>query len=606
MDSHQYHTQLHFRINTPMKNIPFPRIMIVWVILELCLGLLIGRLFLIQYVHGQKLRGRSEGQRNARLGSQAKRAKILDRHGSVFAINQDLVSVYADPKVLRDKPDEVARKLAPLLNVPEARLLPTLQQKKRRFVWLKRNLDYEHIDDIRQITKSIRGVGYRIHGKRSYPKDELACHIIGYINFENKGIDGIEHQYDPYLRIGERDYLPASQPKGSRVSTDGKRRPIRPPQLYQQGGKYGHSVVLTLDEYIQHIAETELIAGCEKWQAKAGTAIVMHSKSGEILALANYPNYDLNHYSRSKESAKRNLAIWMQYEPGSVFKIVTASAVLNEKLMDPQSREYCDMGEYRLSNGHIIHDIKPNAWLTLSEIIAKSSNIGILKAASHLNKEQLEAYTRRFGFGEKTGIDLPYERVGSLRGFQKWDAYSIASIPFGQGISGTPIQVLNAINVIATNGVLLQPYVTRQIIDKDGNPLEQSYPMPIRRVISAETAQEMTQMLVGVTEAGSGIRAQVKGYTVAGKTGTAQKAERGKGYVKGKVVATFAGFLPAEDALLSIIVVVDEPAGAPLSSRVTAPIFQKIASGAMRYLSQKNLFAQRSTASYAENQSARH
>ena len=589
-----------------MKNIPFPRIMIVWVILEICLGLLIGRLFLIQYVHGQKLRGRSEGQRNTQLGSQAKRAKILDRHGSVFAINQDLVSVYADPKTLRDKPDEVARKLAPLLNVSEARLLLALQQKKRRFVWLKRNLDYEHIDDIRQITKSIRGVGYRTHGKRSYPKDELACHIIGYTNFENKGIDGIEHQYDTYLSTGERDYLPASQPKGSRVSADGKRRPIRPPQLYRQGGKYGCSVVLTLDEYIQHIAETELIAGCEKWGAKAGTAIVMHSKSGEILALANYPNYNLNHYSKGKESAKRNRAIWMQYEPGSVFKIVTASAVLNEKLMSPHSREYCEMGEYRLSNGHVIHDIKPNGWLTLSEIISKSSNIGILKAASHLDKEQLEAYTRRFGFGEKTGIDLPYEHVGSLRGFQKWDDYSIASVPFGQGISVTPIQVLNAINVIATNGVLLQPYVTRQIIDKDGSPLEQSYPMPIRRVISAETAQEMAQMLVGVTEAGGGIRARVKGYTVAGKTGTAQKAERGKGYVKGKVVATFAGFLPAEDALLSIIVAVDEPAGAPLSSRVTAPIFQKIASGAMRYLSQKNLFVQTSTPSYEENQSVRH
>ncbi len=584
-----------------MKNIPFPRITIVWVILELCLGLLIGRLFLIQYVHSQKLRGRSEGQRNTQVGFQTKRAKIVDRHGSVFAINQDLVSVYADPKTLKDKSDEVVHKLAPVLNVSESRLLPVLQQKKRRFVWLKRNIEYERINAIRQVTKSIYGVGYRTHEKRSYPKDELACHIIGYTNFQNKGIDGIEHQYDAYLSTGEKDYLPTSQPKGSQISTDGKRRPIRPPQLYQRGGKYGCSVVLTLDEYIQHIAETELIAGCEKWQAKAGTAIVMHSKTGEILALANYPNYNLNHYSKSKELAKRNRAIWMQYEPGSVFKIVTASAVLNEKLMSPDSREYCEMGEYRLSNGHVIHDIKPNAWLTLSEIIAKSSNIGILKVASLLDKEQSEAYTRRFGFGEKTGIDLPYERIGSLRGFRKWDDYSIASVPFGQGISVTPIQVLNAINVIATNGVLLQPYVTRQIIDKDGNLLEQSYPKPIRRVISAETAQTMTQMLVSVTEAGGGIRARVEGYTVAGKTGTAQKAERGKGYVEGKVVGTFAGFLPAEDALLSIIVVVDEPAGAPLSSYVTAPIFQKIASEVMRYLSQKHLFAQKSTAIDAEN-----
>ena len=589
-----------------MNNISVSRITIVWVGLELCLGLLIGRLFLIQYVHGQGLRERSENRRNTRVGSQAKRATILDRHGSIFAINQDLVSVYADPKVLRDKPDEIARKLAPLLNVSADSLLLLLEQKKRRFVWLKRNLDYERLNDIRQVTKRIYGVGYRTHGKRSYPKDELASHIIGYTNFENRGIDGIEHQYDTYLSTGNKSDLPESQSKSNRITADGKRRPIRPPQLYQQGGRYGRSIVLTLDEYIQHITERELIAGCEEWQARAGSAIVMHSKSGEILALANYPNYNLNHYSRSEESAKRNRAIWMQYEPGSVFKIVTAAALLNEKLMSPDSREYCEMGEYRLSNGHVINDIKPNAWLTLSEIIAKSSNIGTLKAARHLNKEQLEIYTRRFGFGKKTGIDLPYERVGSLRGIQKWDDYTIASVPFGQGISVTPIQMLNAINVIATKGVLLQPYITRQIIDKDGSLIEQSSPQPIHRVVSAETAQAMTQMLVGVTETGGGMRARVEGYTVAGKTGTAQKAERGKGYVEGKVVTTFAGFLPAEDALLSIIVVVDEPADAPLSSRVTAPIFQKIASEAMRYLSQKDLFVQKSTSSYAGNQSALH
>ena len=579
---------------------------IVWVGLELCLGLLIGRLFLIQYVHSQELRGRSENQRNTQVGSQAKRAKIVDRHGSVFAINQDFVSVYADPKVLRGKPDEIAHKLAPLLDASEARLVSVLRQKTRRFVWLKRNIDYERLNDIRQVTKGIYGVGYRTHGKRSYPKDELACHIIGYTNFENSGIDGIEHQYDAYLSTIDNNDLSESHSTKGRITADGKKRPIHPPQFYQHGGQYGRSVVLTLDEYIQHIAETELVAGCKKWQAKAGSVIVMHSKSGEILALANYPNYNLNHYSKSEESAKRNSAIWMQYEPGSVFKIITASALLNEKLMSPDSREYCEMGEYRLSNGHIIHDVKPNAWLTFSEIIAKSSNIGILKAASHLDKEQLEAYTHRFGFGAKTGIDLPYERVGSLRGIEKWDDYTIASVPFGQGISVTPMQMLNAINVVATNGVLLQPYVTRQIIDKDGSLLEQSFPQPIRRVISAETAQAMTQMLVGVTEAGGGLRARVEGYTVAGKTGTAQKAERGRGYVEGKVVATFAGFLPAEDALLSIIVVVDEPAGAPLSSHVTAPIFQKIASEAMWYLSQKDLFVQKSTSSYAGNQSALH
>ena len=577
------------------------RIVIVLVGLEICLAILIGRLFLIQSLYGEEIRGSSEHQRQKQVQSQVKRGKIVDRHRSVFAINRALVSVYADPKAMNADPKKVARKLVPLLHAPEEKLLSVLQKKNRRFVWLQRNLDYNRLEEIRKVTKHIHGVGYQIHAKRFYPKDKLACHIVGYTNFANKGMEGIEHQYEAYLRECETSRSPVADPQEKFVATDGKRRPIRLPQLYQDASVNGSNIVLTFDEYIQHITEKELIAGCKKWQAKGASAIVMHSKSGEILAMANYPGYNLNRYSKSEELAKRNLAIWMQYEPGSVFKIVTASAVLNEKLMSPDSPEYCEMGEYRLANGHVIHDVKPNAWLTLSEIIQKSSNIGIIKAASRLGRERLENYTRRFGFGEKTGIELPYEKAGSLRGLQKWDDYSVAAVPFGQGISATPMQVLNALNVIATRGVLVQPYIIQQIVDDDGKPLKQSHPKPIHRVMSAESAKEMTKMLVQVTEAGGGRNARVKGYRVAGKTGTAQKAEQGKGYVAGKVINTFAGFLPAEEPLISIVVVVDEPAGAPLSSHVTAPIFQKIADQVMRYLSQKNLFAHKSAESYDTN-----
>jgi cell division protein FtsI (penicillin-binding protein 3) len=567
----------------------FSRIVTILVVLEICFGALIGRLFLIQSVYSEELQARSERQRQTQMQSQIKRGKILDRDQSVFAISRNLVSVYADPKTMKAHPHEVARKLIHLLETPESELLLALRKKNRRFVWLQRNLDYDRLEEIRKITRSIRGLGYQIHGKRFYPRNDRACHIIGYTNYANEGIEGVEHQYDTHLTPQEL--------KSKFITTDAKKRPISPPELYQDTLAYGYNVVLTLDEYIQYIAEKELVAGCRKWRAQSGSAIVMHSKSGEILGLANYPNYNLNHYSQSKESAKRNLAIWNQYEPGSVFKIVTASAVINEKLMLPKSREYCEMGEYRLPNGHIIHDIKPNAWLTLSEIIYKSSNIGIIKVASHLGKVELEDYIRRFGFGEKTGVDMPYEKAGSLRGLRYWDDYSIASVPFGQGISVTPIQMLNAINAIATRGVLLQPYVTQKILDSDGQPLKRFHPKPIRRVISPETAKTVTEMLVQVTEVGGGMNGRVKGYRVAGKTGTAQKAERGKGYVKGKVVTTFAGFLPADDPLISIIVVLDEPAGAPLSSRVAAPIFQKIADQAMRYLTQKDLFAQSATGS---------
>ena len=562
------------------------RMKIALVAMEICFLILIGRLFIIQLVHGEGLRARSESQRYAQLPPDAKRGKIMDRHHNVLAINRDLISVYADPKIIRIQPQKLAQRLAPALGKPQNEIVSILQQSQRRFVWLQRNLDYEHIQDIQEAIKGVRGLGYRIHGKRFYPKNTLACQVLGYTNYANEGVDGVELGLDTYLRgVPVLDASPEMDEKP--VITDGKRRLISPPELYEEASEVGFNVHLTLDEYVQHVAEAELALGCQEWHAKRGTAIVMRSKSGEILAMANYPSYDLNAYGSSSEDAKRNLAIWMQFEPGSIFKIVTASAVINEKLMTPDSRIYCEMGRYRLSSRHTVHDVKPNGWLTLSEVIQKSSNIGILKAASPLGQSGLADYTQRFGFGQITGIELPFEQPGNLRGIREWDRYSLATVPFGQGISVTPIQALCAINVIATKGVLLQPYVIYRIADAEGDTLKQSHPKPVRRAISAETAREMTEMLVQVTEAGGGTNGRVKGYRVAGKTGTAQKAIPGQGYVRGKEITTFAGFLPAEDPQVSIIIVVDEPVGARFSNQVAAPIFQRIADQTMRYLNQQ-------------------
>ena len=568
----------------------YSRILKTLIVLEICMVALIARLFLVQYV-----------QREAHLvnlwitdpKAQVKRGKIVDRHRNVFAIHQDLVSVVADPKVMKKAPLEVAGRLAPLLKIEASELMPNLRKKDKEYVVLARNLDYSLLKELRGITEDIYGLDYEVGGMRRYPRDELGCHIVGYTDFQSRGIEGIEHQHNSHLT----PKILVTKP--NRSDTDDSASPIL--HLRPDPAAFGHNVVLTIDEAIQFIAEKELIAGCKKWRAKSGSVIVMHSKSGEILAMANYPNYDPNQYSRSEELSKRNLSIWAQYEPGSVFKIVTAAAAINEKIMTADSEVYCEMGKYRLPNGHVINDIKPNAWLTLTEVIQKSSNIGILKIASSLGKERLENYTRRFGFGQKTGIDLPFEQDGSLRGFRKWDGYSMATVPFGQGISGTAIQMLNAMNAIATDGMLLQPYVTQQILDKDGRQLKRFHLTKMRRVISPETAEIITDMLVKVTELGGGFHARVGGYRVAGKTGTAQKAEKGRGYVDGKVITSFAGFLPAEDPLISIIVVVDEPAGAPLSSRVAAPIFREIANPVMRYLTQKDLFAQRNTNGYDTN-----
>lgn len=579
------------------------RMCVVFVVLQLCFGGLIIRLFLVQLLHGEELRERSAAHRANRNRPQVKRGQIRDRHGRVLALNGDLVSVYADPKFMISTPEVVARKLAPLLDKPESEIASILHKKDRKFVWLKRNLQYSALREIHPITSRTRGLAYQIHGKRFYPKGDLACHVIGNTNFENKGIQGIERCYNDYLLNKNSDQLPG-KPKFSKVvHATGKKQPtslVAFEEIDEGNNADGNSVILTIDEYIQHLTEKALNDACKEWDAIGGAAVVMESQTGAILALANYPNYDLNRYAKSSEHSKRNLAIWMWYEPGSVFKIIPAAAAVNEGIATPESVENCELGAYRVPNGPLIHDVKPNGWLTLSQILRKSSNIGITKIANRLGQEQLDKYTYKFGFGQKTGIDLPYERIGSLYALKNWNGYSLGSVPFGQGISVTPIQMLNAMNTMATGGLLMRPYVTRQIAYSDGQPIKQFYPIAVRRVISEETADQMTQMLVGSASLSIKEKAEAgeeREYKVAGKTGTAQKAEKGKGYVNGKVMTTFIGFLPAEKPQISIIVVIDEPRGAPYSSRVTIPIFKRIAEGTTRYLNQDTVFAQQFTTS---------
>ena len=554
------------------------------ILIQLCLGGLLVRFLYIEVLYGDQLRARANLFSTSTSGTQTKRGKIVDRNGSVLAINRNLISVWADPSFLDTSPERAARQLAPVVGATEAELISKLHQKRKKFIWLQRNIPYSQLEDIRVVTRQLRGIQHKVYGKRHYPNNELACHVIGATNFEGLGIEGIERQYDRQLSPPDNattvdevnniavDVVHPVEDNNSAISS-----PI-------EAGGHGHTIVLTVDGYIQHIAELALFEGCKKWGSPTGTAIVMHAKSGEILAMANYPNYNLNHYAQSPESYKRNMAVWMQYEPGSVFKIVTACGVINERISTADSIEYCEMGPYYLANGHTIKDVKPNGWLTLSQIIQKSSNIGIIKTAQKLGHKSITHYVEAFGFGQKTLIDLPFERKGSLRGLRIWDEYAEVTVPFGQGISVTPLQMLNTINTIATKGVLMQPYVVRGVLTYGNQEIERFHPQPIRRVMSPETATALTEILVQVTEQGSGQNAIVDGYRVAGKTGTSQKAIANRGYVKGKVIASFAGFLPAGAPLISIIVVIDEPQGAPLSTQVAAPVFQQIANQTVRYL----------------------
>ena len=568
-----------------MKNnshLSIRRLVFVLIILQVGFLLLVGKLFNVQLSNNASHQGPSGHPWGSARTAAVKRGKILDRHGNVFALSRHSLSVYADPTYMKTDPSDAAQRLAPVLGVPESELLAKLRRKDKRFVWLKKDIDYGLLDEIRAIEKDIRGIKHKVEQQRAYPKGKLAAQVIGHINDQNMG-EGIEYQYNNYL-------LNARERQAARRAEAARNEPINLLTHGDSTDDYGYSVVLTLDEYIQYVAETELAAACRKWNAPRGTAIVLASKTAEILALASYPSYDLNHYTLGNEQAKRNIGVWFAYEPGSIFKIIPSSAVLNEGIMSPESTVFCENGRYRLSNGRIIRDVSGKGWLTLEEVLHKSSNIGMIKIVKKLGYENLRTYIEKYGFGKATGVDLPYEHNGSLYAVKHWDTHSLGSVPFGQGIMVTPLQMVSALNVIANGGKLLRPHITREIWDSNGKVIEKRYAIDVRQVIRPIVAKRMTEILVGVVEGGSGRRARVEGYRVAGKTGTAQKAEKdGKGYA-GKEVMSFMGFLPAENPMVSIIVMLDEPKGARFSGQTAGPLFQQIAAQTMQYLKQTEFF----------------
>ena len=558
------------------------RLVFTLILMQIGFLLLVGNLFRIQVTGHDSHQGTGGHDWLSPRTAEIKRGKILDRHGNVLALSRHSLSVYADPKYMKTDPIKAAQRLAPVLGVPESELITQLRRKDKRFVWLKKDLDYGVLDEIRAIEKDIRGIKHEVEQKRSYPKGTLASQVIGHINDQNMG-EGIEYQYNNYLlnaqarQVAHRAALARNEPIN--LLTDGN-----------STSDYGYTVVLTLDEYVQYVAEKELAAACKQWNAPRGTVIVLASKTAEILALASYPSYDLNTYAFANEEAKRNIGVWFAYEPGSIFKIVASSAVLNEGIMKPESTVFCEYGRYRLSNGRVIRDVSAKGWLTLEEVIQKSSNIGMIKIVNQLGHEGFGAYIERYGFGKTTGIDLPYEHSGSLYAVKHWDTHSLGAVPFGQGIMVTPLQMVSALNVLANDGKLLRPYITREIRDNSGKVIKKMYPIEVRKVLNPAVARRMSDILVGVVEDGSGRRARIEGYRVAGKTGTAQKAEpNGKGYA-GKEIMSFMGFLPAENPVISMIVMLDEPKGARFSGQIAGPLFQKVATQTVQYLKQTEFF----------------
>ncbi|MBI4313366.1 MAG: penicillin-binding protein 2 [Candidatus Omnitrophica bacterium] len=531
-----------------------------------------GRLLWLQVVGaGQYLR-LAHQQHQLIVEIPATRGTLYDRNLQPLATDIRLASVYADPRWVKNKP-KTARMLAPILGVSEATLLEQLKQQKG-FVWLARKTSNRAADQIKKLR--IPGIEMVKEPKRVYPGGSLGAHLIGFAGLDHRGLEGMELGLDHWL---------AGKSGWRWLQRDAKQRRLEGEPREMVAPRNGLDVALTVDQVIQYAAEQALLDVYKKYNAKGACMVVMNPRTGEILAMANQPSFDPNKPGALPADARRNRAVTDTFEPGSIFKIVTASAALQEKVTTPNERFFCEQGEYRIA-GKILHDAHPHGWLTFREVIEQSSNIGVAKVAARLGPEPLYKYIRAYGFGQKTGIELPGEVVGVTKQPKNWSRPSLFAIPMGQEITVTALQLAAMISAVANDGILMKPWIIKEVRDESAQVIYAGHAQKVRQVISPDVVKDLKVMLEGVVERGTGRFAKIPGVRVAGKTGTAQKVEGGV-YSHSRFTASFVGFAPAEDPQLAAVVVVDEPHPYYYGGVVAAPAFQGMAAQILPYAQQR-------------------
>lgn len=552
-----------------MKEAEFKRIRfrLYWV-LGLCCFLfvvIIGRAFQLQLWEGPKLAKIARAEREKMIPRSHKRGVIYDRNRFELAMTIEMESIFAQPKEIENI-KQVSDRLGPLLSLDRKRLSGLLTQPKP-FVYLKRRATPNECQAVR--AQEVEGIAFTKEAQRFYPYKDLACHVIGFIGMDPNGLEGLERKYDSYLKSPYLYEPTVRDALGQALYLNGV-------ESIQENE--GLSLVLTLDKNIQYLTEKELKKGVLKSQAKGGIAIVLNPKTGEILALANTPSYNLNAYREAPPAFRRDQALTDTFEPGSTFKTFLLAAALEEKKFTINDMIFCENGSYRVGN-HVVHDAHPHGWLSFQDVLKVSSNIGATKIGKKVGPKTFYSYIKNFGFGKETNIDLPGEVGGVVWSYHRWGEIEASNICFGQGVSVTAIQLASALGAIANDGRLMKPYVVRRILDQKGNPVKEFFPQAVRQVLSPETARLMRQLLSRVTEpGGTAPQAAIEGILVGGKTGTAQKvSQETKHYAPGKYISTFMGFLPVENPSLVILVVLDEPKGSHYGGVVCAPIFKGIA-----------------------------
>jgi cell division protein FtsI (penicillin-binding protein 3) len=531
--------------------------------------LLSWRLFDLMLLRHEKFVSRANTQHSQEIEIQVRRGVIYDRRGREFAVNIEQKSLYLDPSKVESR-SKTAYKLSSLLGVDRQTLSKRLKSGKR-FIWVKRKIDGETMRKVEKMQLS--GVGFVPESDRIYPRGAIASHLIGFVDIDNHGLSGVEKKYERFL---------TSRGGKIRVSTDARGNILLAGDQLESSG---NSIVLTIDEMLQYTVEKALDSAVRQWKAKSASAVIMNPYTGEILAMANRPTFDPNYPGRYRVTKRRNRAITDVFEPGSTFKIVTAAASLEESLFKPNSRFDCSDG-YVVVGRKRFKDDHENGILTMTEVIQKSSNVGTILMAQRLGEEKIYEYAKRFGFGEKAGIDLPGEVSGWIKQTDKWSNTSMGAIPIGQEVAVTALQVLRAYSAIANGGYLVSPYVVARIVSPEGIEIYNRQGSGMKRILSRKTALLTGGMLEKVTqEGGTALEAAIEGNGIAGKTGTAQIFDNNLNrYSKERYVSSFAGFFPAKKPRLAMIVVIHEPRGEIYGGKVAGPVFREIATRALAYL----------------------
>ncbi len=549
------------------------RIKIVGIFFIFLFAILIYNDYLIQIKENKKYKNLAQKEHIYTLSIGTERGIIYDKDRNPLAVNIKLPSIYAIPGKI-ENPEKVAQILSKILDLNYKDTLKKLK-KKAYFVWIKRKVPLNIWTKLER--KKLTGIDYIEEYKRTYPHGRVGANLIGFVGIDNQGLYGAELEFDRYLRGKEGLIMGVRGPSGHPLPVD--QRIIEKPLP-------GYDILLTIDEVIQGIADEELEKICKKKGAKGGIVIVMNPFTFEILAMSSYPSFDPNNYAAYPKEVWQNKAISYVFEPGSIFKVATLAALLDAHKVSLSEKFNCK--GYIEYNGHKFRDIHTHGVVGLKDVVKYSCNVGFIKMGTRFKNEEFYNYLIKFGFGQKTGISLPGEESGMLRPPEKWSKISIASLSIGQEIGVTAIQMISFLSAVANGGNLLRPIILREVRDK-GRKVRKYIRSKLKRKLFDKTiAKRISELLKGVTEkGGTGVLAAIPGFTVYGKTGTAQKAKKGGGgYAKGKYVSSFMGYVADknERPLFAMIVVVDEPQGDYYGGLVAAPTFKRIAERILKHL----------------------